>query len=793
MLRAFGLIILFFGWIWSLNAQASFRLQGFVVDEKGEGLPGAHVMLHETHQVSVCGSSGFFLFTGLKQGHYHLHITYLGYQSLAINILITQDTILPAIALKVSELELSEVVIEHREIKQSGKESSLSIRVVNKDFLSKNIAGGLMSALEQLPGVNSSQTGLSISKPVIRGMSGSRVVVAELGVKQEGQQWGADHGLEIDPLQVDQLELVKGPLSLIYGSDAMGGVIQIRPPQHEPQGRHLIKASGIYRSVNQTYGSHFLARGAEGSWFYSVKGTLLRNGDYQVPAESFVYNGFRLPIYEGRIKNTAGQEAHYAMQVGISKTWGYSRLTFSRYQQHTGLFPGAIGTPRAYGLEHFGQYRNIAAPAQNTRHYKVISNSNIKWGKKWLEIDLGYQRNHRDELSRPHAHGRPLVFEAGQDSLLAHGLRLNSLSKNARLHFGYKAYKFIIGWHSQYQWHQFEGFEFLLPQYQLGQTALYAIGKRTFKDIWHLNGGLRYDVGVVNIKRHEQEVWRRGQMIGIEERVPAINRLFQNWSGSVGLARSMGNHEFKLNLAKSFRLPTPQELSVNGVHHGSFRHELGDANLNAESGWQADFTYRHQQKKLFIELTPFLNYFTNYIYLRPTARFSTLPEAGQLYLFEQAEAILTGAELLAEWHPLKPLHIEMGLEYVHAQNLNLDLPISFIPPFQVKMNAEYEWEHIGKGKRLQDFYIRAGWRGAAAQYRVDRNERTTPAYHLFNLGVGFDYKYHQKREPIELNIQVQNLFNTAYYNHLSRWRMLNLPEPGRNISIQMTIPFELKR
>jgi len=777
-MRVFGLFLFLLSFCLTSSGQ-TYRIKGRIVDEQGEGLVGATVYLHETLQGTSSNDSGYFILGGLNKGIYHLHVTYVGYHAYSQNVRVGDSTQDLLIELHPSDLELHEAIIEDNALKLEQGDYTISVQVIDSKSLERNQGPTLSNALEQIPGINSINMGVAVSKPVIRGMSGNRIVVAENGIKQEGQQWGADHGLEIDPFNAERIEIIKGPASLLYGSDAMGGVIHIKQPLIPLTGTHEGKFKGIYKSVNSTFGGTASASGNSSGWVYRLRATWLEYGDYHVPADSFTYNRYTLPIQDGTLKNTAGKEQHLAGQIGLHRKWGYSRISISNYNQNIGVFSGAIGIPRAYNLVDDGNSRNIELPNQRINHLKIISNSNIQFGGNWLEIDAGFQQNLRKELSSPHAHGQPVGT-----SSLAHELNLSTASLNARYYRDKKTGTSTLGFSGIYQQHRFGGYEFLLTNFERAGAGLFIFQNRHINPLLTVSGGLRIDYGWTHIHAHNQTNYNNGVAVGESERVAENTREFLNWSGAIGLSKYF-NHalNLKLNLGKSFRIPTTQELSVNGVHHGSFRHEKGDATLNPEQAIQFDAGLNYESKSWFIAVSPFLNYFQNYIYLRPTAQFSPLPEAGQIFQYTQAEALMSGGELSIEYHPIKALHLETGLEYVYAQNLKEKLPLPFIPPFQVK--SAVEWE--GNWRAFKDAYVRLAWNWANAQERTDRNERTTPGYNLVNFGCGTSYQV-TKNYALSFSLNVRNVFNVAYYNHLSRWRYLNLPEPGRNVNLQLTVP-----
>lgn len=778
--RAVFLILFFISFFQSVNAQR-YAVQGFVTDESGVPLTGATVYLHETFKGVITDDSGYFKLEEVMRGNYHLHITYVGYHGQSLDIRVNDSLLMLRIVLQESHLELHEAVVEENALKLDKMDYPMSVQMLNQSILRKNQGNTLSQSLEHLPGVNSMSMGVGVSKPVIRGLSGNRIVVAENGIKQEGQQWGVDHGLEIDPFLAERVEIIKGPASLLYGSDAMGGVIHIKQPLIPLSGKHEGSITGLYRSVNNTLGSSFSAKGNTKGWVYRIRATVQEYGDYKVPADSFLYNRYYLPIYNQTLKNTAGKENHLSAQLGMHRNWGYSRVTVSNFSQKIGLFSGATGIPRTYQLTDDGKPRNIDLPNQEINHFKVVSNSNILVGKNWIEIDLGYQDNRRNENSAPHAHGQPVG-----SSTLAHGLRLRTLTLNTRYHMDVKKGNRVIGATGQYQQNRFNGFEFLLPNFETVQTGLFIFRKYVVNPTLVWSGGLRFDYGQTHIHRHVQTNYRSGIAIGESVRVEENHRQFYNWSGSIGLSKTFTQSlNVKANLGKTFRIPATQELSMNGVHHGSFRHEVGDPQLRPEEGIQADFSLNIEKKVWHLSFTPFANYFLNYIYLRPTARFSTLPESGQLFQYEQTRAFMAGGEVTLEYHPIESIHLEGGVEWVYGINLRENLPLPMMPPLQFK--SAVDWEPVKKIGRIHKPYFRLAYQLANSQNQTDRNEKATPGYHLVNFALGANVKVWGKKE-MNISVNARNILNTPYYNHLSRWRYLNLPEPGRNIMVQIDVP-----
>lgn len=766
----------------------TITIHGIVKDDEGLPLAGATIEIHEYQSGAISDAIGEFYLRNVKPGRVHLHIRYMGYheQTLELNLPDNKDSLFVEIAMGRHDVETEVVVIESDPISHDIRLQPLPVLVVTQDFLYQHQTGSLMTTLEKLPGINSINVGVGISKPVIRGLSFNRVVVAELGVKQEGQQWGADHGIELDAFGVDRVEIIKGPGSVLYGSDAIGGVIHILPPVFPAPGKIQAQWSGLANSLNGTLGQSAMIAGNHQGWVFRFRFTTQDYGDYIVPADSFTYNRFVLPIINNRLKNTAGRERHFSIAAGAQRNWGATTFQYSRFWQQVGFFSGAFGIPTEYQIQDDGYPRNIGLPYQQIIHDKLINNTRINLGRAWLEMISGLQRNQRNERAVPHLHGNGPI-PGSTDAL---GLVLLTASFSPRLHVRDPwGSEHVLGVSGSMQQNNISGWEYILPEFRTSAIGVFWMGQRTFfQERLTVTAGARWDWNHTLISGFSEPVWSSPTVIsGYFTRTPDIDRTFWQPSASVGAS---WNHPFgwlvKMNAARSYRYPTPSELGSNGVHHGTFRHEQGYSGLVPEVGYQGDLSLGITRKTWKADFTPFGSWFSNYIYLRPTAFFSFLPEGGQIYRYSQCEALMWGSEGEFDFHPCEPLHLGLQGEYVHAQNLSSNRPISFIPPGSLLASMEYRKSELFTW--VSSGYIRLEYQYVWGQYRVERNEPPTPSYNLVHVQAGWTWKF--KKTPVDFYFQIQNLTDARYLKHLSRYRILNLPEPGRNIQLGISIRFE---
>lgn len=689
----------------------------------------------------------------------------------------------------VRSVALPEVVVAETYQQLQNKKTALTLEVADRDFLRKHFTGNFMQAMENIPGVQAMDIGSGFSKPMIRGMGFNRVAVLENSIKQEGQQWGADHGLELDAFNVDAVNVIKGPASLLYGSDAMGGVIDIAPVKVPVENMLFGDVTLLGKSVNGTVGASLMLGIKKNAWYTKLRYSEQRFGDYRIPTDTIVYLTQKMPVYGCRLKNTAGWERNINFFTQYQKKGYKSNLVVSNVFQKTGFFPGAHGVPDLSRLEDDGDSRNIELPYSQVNHLKVTTHQQYAWETFVLSGDVGYQNNHREEWSAFHTHyGSQPLPETDPDKEL--GFNLNTFSLSAKgLLIGSSSWEHRMGWDSQFQRNTISGYSFLLPEYDRFTTGVSWLTTYRPDNRLSVSGGVRYDYGRMRVFAHDdpylatylqEQGYDEEQIELYRWNSRRVNRNFGDYSLSLGVVWTpSARHQLKVNIGRSFRLPGANELASNGVHHGTFRHEQGDASLSSEQGWQMDASYQLKYGRLSLYVSPFVNWFSNYIFLRPTGDWSVLPHTGQIYRYTQTEALFAGAEASAELSILPTLSYRVSGEYVYTYNRDEHIPLSFSPP--AVLHNTLTWQK----KR---YMLYAEWQSIAKQDRVDRNEDRTPGANLFHLGGSIDLPV--AGTEVEITLTVRNLFNTRYYNHLSFYRKVEIPEPGRNFQLLIKVPFK---
>jgi iron complex outermembrane receptor protein len=676
--------------------------------------------------------------------------------------------------------------------KRAVRNSTLSIEVADERFLQEHFTGNLIQTLEHLPGIYSMAIGSGFSKPVIRGMGFNRITVTENGIKQEGQQWGADHGLEMDAFHTDRVVIRKGPASLLYGSDAMGGAIEVIPLPPPVDNQVAGEAVLLGKSVNGTLGGSVMAELKKEAWHTRLRYTEQRFGDYRIPTDTVVYLTQRLPVYGRRLKNTAGVERDVSFSTGYRKGRYSSLYAVSNAYQKAGFFPGAHGIPSMDRVAADGDSRQTDLPYSTVNHLKTSMHQQYAGDRVAGYWDVGVQHNYREEWSLFHTHyGNQPVPAQDPDKELA--FSLYTLSSSARLKYTVSpVWEHTGGWDVQYQQNRIAGYSFLLPRYDRMTTGVYWLATWRPKETVSVSGGIRYDYGRLSVAGYRDSylaAYLAEQGYGSEAieryqwRSYAVNRRFGDFSGSLGVVwNPVEAHLIKANIGRSFRLPGAAELAANGVHHGTFRHEQGDPALASEQGWHIDASYAYETKGLAFSVAPYVSGFENYIFLRPSGEWSVLPHAGQIYRYTGARAVFAGAEMVFEKDLGRGLNYRFTGEYVYTSNPDEQLPLSFSPPASMRHTWTWRWKQVR---------VYAEWQGIAAQHRVARNEDATPGANLLHAGATLRLPLGGETTAL-LDFTVHNVFDTKYYNHLSFYRKVEIPEPGRNFQVLIKVPFKSK-
>ncbi|UOB17468.1 TonB-dependent receptor [Abyssalbus ytuae] len=774
----------------SLLAQQSFTIKGVVINSNTME-PVTEVNIKGENLFAISSFNGEFFISNISKGRYHLKISHIGYITEYMTIEVDRNIDNIVIKLKESVTNLEEVQVLGKTKNQKAKELPVITYEVSKGFLNQNRENSLMQTLQKIPGVSTINIGSGQSKPLIRGLGFNRVSVVQNGVKHEAQQWGADHGLEIDQYDIENIQIIKGPASLLFGSDAVAGVVDIQSPEipqpHSFQG----EVNLLGETNNNLLGVSAGVTGRKDKWFYRGRLTFRDYGDYKVPTDKINYENYIFELHENHLRNTAGTEANSAFSLGFLSGKVKSETFISNVYARNGFFANAHGLEvRSSNIDYDRSDRDIDLPFHEVNHFKIINNTSVYQDKHTLHLDFGYQHNHREEHSEPAPHGyMPNPPDTKEREFIKNTWSLNT--KNTRKINDNQ--EVVFGLNAEFQDNQIGGWGFLIPEYTRFTAGVFVYDHFKIKEKIHLQGGLRYDFGVIDTKAYYD--WYPSTVNNSDgstsyiylQRAQNKNLNFNNISGSVGISYIRDKITYKLNIGKSFRIPLANELASDGVNYHMYRYEKGNLNLKPEESYQIDIDLDYSTKNFSFGINPFVNLFENFIYLNPTPDYY---ETLQIYEYTQSKVLRVGGELKFGYALTENLRIDASAEYVYSRQRsgpkkNFTLPFS--PPLSGLVSANYQFK-----KDLfcfKNIRVIADYRLTEKQDEIVPPEEKTEGYQVLNLAFLSSINLFNSEKQTGLRFKLNNVFNTKYFNHTSFYRLIDVPEAGRNISLSLTIPF----
>ena len=673
---------------------------------------------------------------------------------------------------------LETVTVTGQQRLQQQMRSSQAEVHVDRDYLQQHFDGSLMQTLQHIPGVKAMTIGSGQSKPTIRGLGFNRLAVTEDGIKHEGQQWGDDHGLEIDQFAIDRAEVIKGPAALLYGSDAIGGVLSLYT-NHVPTEPFGGSVQLFGRTNNEQLGLSAKVEGRRGKWFYRANATLIDYADYRVPTDSIQYYSYWIRLKDGRLRNTAGCERDGSVMAGYAGYNFHTDLRVSDSYQKSGFFANAHGLEvRLSGIDYDRSRRDIDLPYQWVNHLKVLSHTTWRSDVTSAELNLAYQNNVREEHSEPVGHGyMPMPGDTRErrfvKSTYTAGISLRHVAGSHELRGGLSG---------ELQHNRRGGWGFIVPDFETASAGIFVMDRYTLRENLIVNAGLRYDLARTHIREYRD--WYVTPVGGVDsylQRSADMRRSFGSLTWSAGVNYTTGQWVMKANVGKSFRVPIPKELGADGINYHIFRYERGNQELDPEESYQLDASVSWANDVVEAEVEPYVNYFPNYIYLNPTAQYV---EGLQLYHYTQARVLRWGLEARAAWHITTHWEASAQGEYLYARQQSGEKK-GYTLPFSTPWSAEVGVKY-GFGRKARGF-VGLNARVVGRQDEIVPPEKPTDGYWTLNMAAGKDW--HLGSTTLRLTLHADNLLNRRYYDHTSYYRLIDVPEPGRNVALMLGLEF----
>ena len=730
------------GWILIASAASAQTLTGRVTDAAtGEALIGATVAVPALSLGTQTDADGRFSLAVGQSGALRVVVRYVGY---------TPDTRTATpgtplnVALAESAVEAPEAVVTARAAASDVLSTPQSVAAVDARELARSGGGTPFEALASVAGVRLLRTGPAIAKPVIRGLTSQRVLVVRDGVRQEGQSWGDEHGPEIGEADVDRIEVVRGPSSLLYGSDALGGVVQTLQRDLFASTAPLTgeaRLSGT--SVTQQTDASLRLGGTSGRFGYEGRVGGLRAGLVRTPG--------------GLIPNTAQDGTTASGRLGYRiGTDGRLEAEGGTFRQQIGLFePDATPDPA-------GRF-DIGGPYQRVAHDRGVLRLDAPLGgfAQRVEAVAALQQNRRRE------------FTEGADPSLY--LRLTTATADVRVHHRPVGRVFgTLGASGLRQRNETLAQETLIPGGTTLGGAVYAAEQLVLPTVT-LDAGARFDARHLDVDAAPD--------LG----VAAQTRSYSALTGAAGVAwQPRPSLSLAANLGRAFRTPVLQELFGNGVHEGTLRFERGDATLQPEKSLALDVVGRVLTPHVYAEISGFATRVGGYITPRATGE-TDAASGFAIYDFTQSDALLVGAEARLDVHPpaLRGLGLHLQADATRGRDTADDLPLPFVPPARVQGAVEYQVERLGPARDLE---ARLGPTLVAAQRRPDvPGEIPTDGYATWDGSVAASFTVGTTTlAPV---LAVDNLFDARFVDPLSRYRPFGVLAPGRSVRLALRATF----
>ncbi len=756
----------------SFSQECSIKLSGHVEDSASkENLQASDIKIAELNLAKTTDKTGNFSFTRICPGLYTIIITHVSTNPITVKLQLTADTLiyfnLPHHSHQLENVTVSAV--------KRGDVNTVVTTEMKATDLFRQSGQTLGETLKSLPGLNSIQTGPTISKPVIHGLHSNRVLILNNGVRQEGQQWGSEHAPEIDPFIANKISVIKGAASVRYGSDAIVGVILVEPQTLEP-------AKTLQGEVNVVGGTNGRAFGTSAMLEGNIKTKFLDALNWRLQGTLKKAGNFRTSDYY--LKNTGATEEDFSTAVNFKKNNYGGEIYFSEFNNKVGIFEGShVGnvtdlyaafarakpiTASYFSYEIDRTYQNIKHDLLKASAYYQFKNagrfevvySHQKNLRQEYDIDIPYSTD-PDILSRPQ-----ISFQIITDALdlVYHHKPVNYFSGS-------------IGITGTTQGNVFKGIRYLVPNFRSYAGGVYAI-ERYAKGKWLAEAGLRYDYK-----------WLKTYQINNTTLYKYSNiRDFSNVTATVGSSYKFSTHfSISANIGTAWRAPSINELYIDGIHLSAASYEKGDSTLVSERSYNASVSAKYESEKLYVEVAPYNNIINGFIYAKPTLQPITLISGTYpFFQYTQQNVNLSGFDAEVRYQPVHQFTFDSKATIVRGWNKSIHDYLIFMPADRFSNSIRYE---IASFKKLQNLYVNLENVTVLRQTRVPPNSDYVPppkGYSIFNASAGFEVPL--KTKKLSVDLATYNLTNVAYRDYLNRFRYY-ADDLGINVVLRLKLTF----
>ena len=715
----------------SAMLQAQNSISGTVTDLRNQPLKGVSVYISELNKGTATDENGKYMFSNLPNRNLKISFTFIGFgvQNKTISSTAKESTL--NIILEETIFEMDEIIVSTA-FNKIQSQNVMKVEHESIKNLQRKGTATLIEGLATIPGVSQVSTGTSIGKPVIRGLSGNRVLVYSQGVRIENQQFGDEHGLGLNDSGVESVEVIKGPASLLYGSDALGGVLYFNPEKFANANTFKANFSQKYFSNTQGSSSSLGLKTSTDNWKFMTRGSYNTHSDYKIADGD-------------RVTNTRYNETDFKTGIGYSDSNFSTVLRYNYNNLDLGIPEDGIGVQTTS--------KKTGFPKQGIFNHLLSLNSILYFKNSKLDLDLGYIANDRSE------------FEDSNEAALH--MKLKTFNYNVKYHLP-KTGKIetIVGVQGMHQTNRNSGEEYLIPDAITNDFGVFGTANYEWKSNV-LQAGFRFD---------NRKISTDAQGIAGEEgSFEAIDKSYDSFNASLGYKTSLADDlTLRLNVASGFRAPNLAELTSNGVHEGTNRYEVGNSNLKTEQNIQTDVNLEYKNSHFEFFVNGFYNHINNYIY---TAATGEILDSNLVFDYIQDNAKLYGGEVGLHFHPhpLDWLHFETSFETVTGKKQNKEyLPLIPANNWDNTIRTEFKIKNW-----LKEGFATLNVSSTFNQKNVSGFETSSNGYSLVNLGFGGTVKL--GKTIFDVNVNGNNLLDKRYIAHLSRLKTDGIPNMGRNI------------
>ena len=761
----------------------------------GKGFPLKDTHIHIANKTTSTDENGNYVLYGVPVGKQKLYVSYIGYTPIEETLeLLSDSTINRQLKLEITNLDT--VIVQ--ETRNSRNESS-NEQIVEKTTIEKYSNQTLGDALKEVSGVSILKTGSTIVKPVINGLHSNRVPIINNNVRLEDQQWGTEHAPNFDINAAGKITVIKGASALQYGGDAIGGIVIIEP---EVIKKDTLLGKTILSLASNGKGgslSSSVQKGNRVGLSWNVLGTFKYFGDRETPDYVLSNSGNREQNFSGGIRfakekyNFNAMYSFYNAQIGIIKASHIGNVT-DLYNSINNQQPSTI-EPFTY---------SIAAPKQEVQHHLAKLNYE-RWlnDNSSLNLQYAFQLNNRLEydIRRTSANTNKAALDlelATHTFLVDYKTSISNWKLKSGLSMGYQN-NFA---------NPETGVRPLIPSYQKIDAGVYGIAVYKIDHSAAIESGLRYDFSSIEAtKYYLKSRWtERGYdadfshfIVGEDGNQWLTKPTFDyhNISANIGLRKKFHHEvEWLVNASLATRNPNPSELFSDGLHHSTGQIELGDLRLVKEKAYKFNTTFKKTWKSVTVEVNPFINRISDFMYLQPIGFETTIRGAFPVWEYKQTEALLTGFDINSKWFISDHFTHESSLAYVNGQNLTTNEYLIDMPPFVWNNKVQYkkeDWFNLVTELKCEWVFKQNNYPNYNFETNIVVNNELTPVlvdissppngYALLNFYSEMTFKIN-KKNSLTTSFSVQNIANTTYRDYLNRQRFF-VNEMGRNIQIQL--------